>query len=270
MKRAFVDIREQPHYRTDAFYAGLKASGFHVLPRQLPADGPRPGDVLVIWNRYSDKELTADKWERLGGTVLVAENGYCGRDAAGRQFYALAIHGHNGSGRWNGGGPERWGALGLAIRPWRVAGEHVLVCPNRHFGMKGFAMPQNWERETVAQLRRFTKRPVRVRPHPNGGTPERPLAADLENCWAVVIWASSCGVHALLAGVPVIATAPWWILKPAASMRLDEVEAPAMPPRQEHFERLAWAQWSIEEITSGAPFRHLLSGPGQGQVAAAA
>lgn len=268
MKRAWCDIREQPHYRADAFQAGLRAQGFQVLMRQLPSEPPGPQDVLVIWNRYSDKELTADRWEAQGGTVLVCENGYVGRDGQGRQYYAIARHGHNGSGTWPDGGPERWGGLGLELRPWREHGEHLLVCPNRHFGMKGFAMPQDWEPAALKTLRAATKRPIRVRPHPNGGTPVRALAEDLAGAWAVVIWASSCGVHALLAGIPVICTAPWWICRSAAVARLAELEAP-LPDRRPAFERLAWAQWTLEEIERGEPFAHLLSAARQGEVAQA-
>lgn len=271
MKRAWCDIKPHPHYRAGAFEAGLRACGFHVLMRQLPADPPQPGDVLVIWNRYSDRELTADKWEKHGGTVLVAENGYCGRDAQGIQHYALARHGHNGSGEWPDGGPERWQGLGIGMRPWRLDGTHVLVCPNRHFGMKGLAMPVDWEKRTVAELRRFTKRPVRVRPHPGNDKPARELAADLQNCWAAVIWASSAGVHALLAGIPVFALSPWWICKTAAQPSLADIEAPALEPdlRPAAFARLAWAQWTVEEIARGDAFRHLLPAARQAEVAAA-
>lgn len=274
MKRAYCTIREKPHYRRDSFVAGLKASGFHVEFR-LPSAPPGPGDVLVIWNRYSDHEQTADTWERQGGTVLVAENGYCGRDAAGQQLYAIAAHGHNGSGTWpDRDGEEdygaRWRALGMEIGPWRESGEHILVCPNRHFGMRGLAMPIDWEASTVKQLRAVTRRPIRVRPHPNGGAPATPLAADLENCLAVVVWASSAGVHALLSGVPVVCTAPWWILKDCGASALKHVEQARAGERLPHFERLAWAQWTVEEIALGLPFRYLLPDARQGEVAQAA
>jgi hypothetical protein len=269
VKRAYCDIREKPEYRAEAFISGLKANGFHVLHRQLPAEPPKPGDVLVIWNRYSVQEQTADTWEKQGGTVLVAENGYCGRDANGHQLYALAVHGHNGSGTWRAGGPERWERLGLELKPWRARGEHVLVCPNRHFGMKDLAMPVGWEQETVKRLRQHTKRPVRVRPHPQNSAPAVPLAAELERCHAVVVWASSAGVHALLAGVPVIALSKWWICKAAASPDVSTVEAPPPPERRPVFERLAWAQWTVEEIARGEPFAHLLSAARQSEIAAA-
>lgn len=256
--RAFCDIREKPSYRADAFVNGLKSCGFHVLHKQLPNDAPRPGDIAVIWNRYSVAEIAADKWEKQGGKVLVAENGYCGRDAQGHQLYALAAHGHNGSGTWPKGDGSRWASLGIEIEPWREKGDHILVCPNRPFGMKGLAMPQDWTATTVNRLRAYTKRPVRVRPHPGTSQPPCSLAADLENCHAVVIWASSAGVHSLLAGVPVICASPWWIAKGAAGTDVRTIEAPVMPERRPVFERLAWAQWSVAELASGEPFRRLL------------
>lgn len=279
MKRAYIEIRHAPHYRRDAFVAGLRVAGF-LVQESLPTQPPAPDDVLVIWNRYSDKEVAADKWEKQGGQVLVAENGYCGRDAQGRQHYALALHGHNGSGQWYEGGPERWDALGIALQPWRERGETVLVCPNRNFGMRGLAMPYGWEKDIVARLRKRTSRPIRVRPHPNGSAPSRPLADDLNDAHCVVIWSSSCGVHALIAGVPVVAESPWWICKSAALDDLkyiDSLNGPgpwenmgAIVTRRQALQRLAWAQWTIEEIADGTAFSHLLRPAEQGQVAAGA
>lgn len=264
---AYCLIRPLPHYRLDAFVAGLKAAGYQVT---VGVCGKvNPGDVLLIWNRYGSNEQLADDFERRGGTVLVAENGYIGRDAAGRQHYALAIHGHNGRGQWHPGGTERWVQLGIELKPWRADGEHILVCPNRPFGMRGFEMPVHWARDTVERLRRHTKRPIRVRPHPGNWqqqTPQVPLAEDLANAWAVVVWSSSAGVHALAAGIPVWCTAPWWILKPAAQDDLRQIEhRPDMrPDRFAAFSRLAWAQWTVDEIARGDAFRHLLRHPGQG------
>ena len=269
MPRAYCTIRDAPHYRRAAFDAGLRACGFTVHDF-LPSQPPGPGDVMVIWNRYGDKEPAADTWEKQGGTVIVAENGYIGRDAQGRQHYALAIHGHNGSGRWSVGGPERWAALGIDLKPWRLEGEHVLVCPNRSFGTRTTAMPHDWERKSVLELRKHTKRPIRVRPHPGSSAPARLLADDLVNAWCVVIWASSCGVHALAAGIPVICTAPHWICKAAADLDwLTLNQACVRDRRQEAFERMAWAQWTVDEIASGKPFRYLLSDSRQAESCAA-
>ena len=121
-------------------------------------------------------------------------------------------------------------------------------------------MHPEWADDVARRLRAYTTREIRIRPHPGNWQkepPRVPLVADLEGCWAMVTWASSAGVHALLAGVPVIREAPWWILAGAASSDIRAVEHPPEPDRLPAFVRLAWAQYNIEEIAAGLPFEKL-------------
>lgn len=255
MSIAYNTLRPGPHYRREAFDTGLAAAGYDV--KNTPPGPCKRGDVLCIWNRYGTDHDLAKHFEAGGGKVLVAENGYIGRDGSGMQLYALARGGHNGSGTWPEGGPERWTALGVPVAPWRARGAHILLCPNRTFGMPGLAMPAEWLGEVRRKLQKMTKREVRYRPHPMNHAP-KPLDPDLSNCHVVIIWASSIGVHALVAGVPVIAASPYWICK-AASGRLEDIENPPIPDRLPVLERLAHAQWTLAEIASGEPFRRLLA-----------
>lgn len=283
MRKAFVMIREQPHYRRDAFMAGLKAAGFDAR-----TGGPRdvaPGDVLVTWNRYADVHELATRFERLGGTVLVAENGYVGPGGVSphsmepRQWYALAIGGHNGSGAWPAGGPERWDALGVELQPWRSDGEHILVCPNRSFGRPDLIMPYDWARKVEERLRKVTKREIRIRPHPgNNPVQARPLAEDLRGAHACVIWSSSAGVQALIAGVTVFCEAPSWICKAGvfkdvriADCRVTQERGTVGTmtiERKSALERLAWAQWHVDELATGEPFARLTEHASREAVAA--
>lgn len=246
-------------YRREAFIQGLRAVGYDVF-----GDDPglvahcRPGDVLVIWNRYGVWHDIASRFESKGGVVLVAENAYVGLDRKNRQRYAIARSGHNGSGQWVSGGPERWASLGVELTPWRETGDHILVCPNRCFGMPGFIMDSMWPEKILERLRKLTKRPVRVRRHPGNAPPTKPLAADLANAWAVVIWASSAGCEALISGIPVYCEAPWWIARDAAITDLRSIEAPPLLDRLPAMQKLAWAQWSVDEIKRGEPFSYLL------------
>ena len=264
MKHAFSAIRDVPHYRHDAFIAGLKRVGYHVN-LHLPARPPAPGEVLVLWNRYSDRELTADAWEKKGGVVLVAENGYAGADAEGRQYYALAKSGHNGSGTWPAGDGSRWAALGIELKPWRAEGSHVVVFGQRSIGSKAMASPPGWHDHLTARLRKFTKRAVRVRPHPGNPANHPEVIADtqklLAGAHAVCLWSSANGVRALIEGVPVFYDAPRWILEGAAVKGVENVEAPRMDDadRLAALERMAWAQWTVDEIASGEPFARLLA-----------
>lgn len=232
-----------------------------------------PGDVVLMWNRYGENHDLACRAERAGATVLVAENGYLHGRHDGGDYYALAIGGHNGSGRWHVGGRERWDALGVELKPWRTDGEHIVVAPNRPFGRPDMMMPLNWASDAERRLRRLTTRPIKVRAHPGNNPPTVPLEDDLRAAWAVVIWASSAGVKALVDGVPVICEAPYWICKGAADANAECVEKiddrGGLVTREAALRRLAWAQWSVNEIASGEPFRYLLSDTRQAESAAA-
>ena len=275
--KAYCLIRSQPWYRREAFTTGLRMAGLEVKTGQ--PDRIDRDTVVLMWNRYAENHQIAERVEQGGGTVLVAENGYVGRGGTTPKFdvhggveqghyYALAIGGHNGSGRWKQGGPERFEALGVDLKPWRTGGEYILVCPSRNFGRPDMLMPTFWADQTIRALRKFTKLPIRVRDHPGNNEPKRPLAEDLKGAAAVVVWASSAGVHALIEGIPVLCGAPHWICKDAAFDKADAFREDLASPwmqmgfadcRRRAFERMAWAQWTVEEIASGEPFRYLLS-----------
>jgi hypothetical protein len=265
MTTAYCCLKKHADARHDVFMAGLRAAGY-ATEEGFPRCPVRPDDIMIMWNRKGEYERHADLFEGMGGKVLVAENGYIGKDANGHQHYALAIHGHNGSGLWYSNGPDRFRALGLELKPWRTDGRHILVCPNRFIAPKWFLMPSDWERTTVAALRRLTDRPIRVRPHPGHWKrltehPSIGLARDLENAWACVIWSSSAGLHALVNGIPVIRTGPFWVAAGADGTDLAAIENPPMPDRVPVFECIACAQWSLAEIASGLPFRVLRGEP---------
>lgn len=268
---AYNLIRSEPFYRRDAFTAGLKACGFDVKNGQ-PNNG-KPGDVLLIWNRYYQNHDLAVRFERDGGTVIVSENGYLGPSGISpvqmqpRCIYALARGYHNDCTVIPSAGPERFNALGVTLQPWRTTGNHILVCPNRSFGTPGRFMHPDWAADVKKRLERVTSREIRVRPHPGNDLPKKPLADDLKDCWAVVIWASSAGVHALVAGIPVICEAPYWICHGAAFNGFKEFEQigdirndylSAYAGRLRALQRLAHAQFNLSEIESGEAFRHIL------------
>ena len=259
--------RQEMHYRHGAFTHGLRTAGYDVRS-DYSAGGGR-GNVLLIWNRYGQYHDIATRFEATGGTVLVAENGYLGPDGISphamnpRTMYALGRGAHNDSTAIPEGGPERWAALGVDLAPWRTVGEHILVCPNRSFGIPERMMPPNWPIDVCNRLRKLTKREIRLRPHPGNSPAKKPLAEDLAGAWATVIWSSSAGVHSLIAGGPVICCAPHWICKGAADAHLECVEKVddrgGLQTREEAMQRLAWGQWHLSEIESGASFRALLA-----------
>ena len=267
MKRAFVLIREAAPYRREAFVQGLRAIGFQTYLRR--PENPGHGDVIVMWNRYGPDHELAGRAAAGGAAVIVAENGYVmpgggtpkWDNAGAGAYYSIALDYANGNGRWFVGDEDRWSALGIELKPWRTGGDHVLILPNRSFGAPGKMMDPRWTESMVGRMKKMTDRPVRVREHPGNGRPSRPLAADLEGCYAAVIWYSTAGLHALINGIPVMCYSPGWIAMEATST-WEDIEAGRLPDRLPALRRMAWAQWRLDEIAAGIPFVTLLKGGG--------
>lgn len=262
--RAFVYIRDLPHYRCDAFCSGAKRAGFEVVRNKTDF---RAGDVLFIWNRYGSYDDLARQAEKAGAVVIVSENGFAGRDANGNQFYQLAIGGHNGSGWWHVGNEDRLTKQGLVAQPWQPSSpeSHVVVRGQRGIGRPGVGSPPDWHNQVAQRLKKYTKRRVLVVPHPgNGAVDDTAHEQYLKGAHALVIWSSSVGVKALLAGVPVMCESRYWVCR-GASHPVAEIERPDL--RSEHYDEhrrralhsMSWAQWSLEEIASGEPITLLLN-----------
>lgn len=166
--------------------------------------------------------------------------------------------------------PDKWNQisqrLGLELKPWRAAGDHILVCGQRDGGwsMKGTDMNQ-WVLDTVKQIRTRTSRPIVIRPHPKnpinphlfGNIPNlkfsraTTLQQDLHNAWASVFFNSSSCVASVLAGVPVFASDSDCVAWQVANHDLSQIEKPLTPEREQWLWDLSAAHWTDEESRSG-------------------
>lgn len=238
MKRAFLNLRLTVAERVEAFARGLRLNGYKVIPGVT--DKPEAQDILVTWNRIGIGNHAARAFEAAGRPVLVAENATWGNDFAGKRWYTIARNWHNTAGCFPVGGPERWDSLGVELAPFRTEGETVILA-QRGIGSPPTKSPFGWEED--AQRRHGG----RIRQHP-GTRAAKALEADLAKAGRVVTWGSGAAVKALLWGIPVTSEMPGWIGEQ------DNTEA----GRLAMFRRLAWAQWTLDEIAEGVPFRGLL------------
>lgn len=248
--RAYVALRESPHYRRDIFATGLRRLGYNV--EFTLRQHPEPNDLLLIWNRYSGFHDTARRFEAVGAKVLVTENSLLGKEArAGEHWLSLALNHHNGAGRWKVGGPERWDSLGIELQPWKDGGHEAVLLLQRGIGAPG-----------VAQPRGFHVKGCRVRAHPGKGGIEIPLDKDLARARCFVTWASGAGLKALILGVPGFAGLPQWVgapaCKPLEAFLRGEEPMRDDAARLAMFRRLAWHIWRRSEIESGEAFRWLI------------
>lgn len=251
MRTAVLTIRKEPYYRRAAFESMLKRHGYEVAstgPRYAHIRPKSREDLFVLWNKkHGADELIANAWESLGGSVLVVENGYLQR--VDKTYYAISVHGHNGSGWFPVGGEDRFSKLGFELKPWHERkpgphGTHALICAQRGIGSTLMASPPHWAEKLKAKMAGHEVKVV-LRPHPGNHAPKTPIEHDLANAHACHIWSSGAGVRALVEGVEVKHYAPYWIC-----------DSPTGRENQLH--RMSHGQWHHEEIATGEPLARIL------------
>jgi len=255
MPDAQVMVRDSPHYRRESFVSGLAANGFSVT--FSPIQNPTVDDLLLVWCRYGETHAEACRFERAGARVIVAENGYLGRDWRGDLWYALAHNWHAGHGRINVGGPERARAMFDEPEAWAPGKGPAVILGQRGIGSPPVAAPHGWAQRVMREL--YSARIDHVyREHPGAKHDTVGLLAQLHGSRFAVAWSSGALLKSILHGTPVYHGLPNWIGADAAAPYSLPLPAPFLGDRWAMLQRLSWAQWRLSEIASGDAFNHLL------------
>lgn len=243
--RAWVKIPDSTNYHQGAWISGLCAAGYKATTDRFT---PVSGDLLVIWNRGVQHTADADEFEKAGGNVLVAENGYLGKWWNGHKWFALSVGHHNGAG-WYPYLPDRWDRYAIILPAWRQHGTEVVALPQRGIGEAGVAMPRGWEPS------------VRCRIRPHLGIKEAiPLEDDLIHAKAVITWGSGAAIKAMALGIPVVYEFREWIGKDAAThISVAEFDNLEQFDRLPTFRKVLSAMWTVDEVASGLPFKEMHS-----------
>jgi hypothetical protein len=183
--------------------------------------------------------------------------------------------------------PNRWVKIQqhyhLQLQPWRQSGNHILLCLQRDGGwsMAGWDVV-DWAIKNIIEIRKYSDRPIRIRPHPGDKRASKycerllklcqgrglnqieisqagsSLMQDFVNCWVVVNHNSSPGVAAVIEGIPVILTDPERSQAgDMATQGIHRVENPLMLDRDAWIYRISQFHWSHAELQSGACWTHM-------------
>lgn len=182
--------------------------------------------------------------------------------------------------------PQRWQKistdLNIRLKDYRREGNHILLCMQRNGGWSmGNLDNQDWALKTIAEIRKYSDRPIVVRLHPGDKETKRIIKAggplcklkfnynvilshnenlldDLKDCWAAVNHNSSPVVGAAIEGYPIFVTDPDNSqCKEIANLSLSKIENPLMPDRQKWVERLSMFHWKFSELNSGECWQHM-------------
>ena len=277
-----------------AFASGVRASGDEVVDAVSATTDHSQMDAFLTWNGLKNQmKPIADAYKAAGKKVVILETPLMNRDvdprdyASGRLGINHIVYSYGDFNIPESAGPERFEKLGIELLPWRKKGDHIVIAMQLSddtsiCGVDFFA----WIENCIKQLREHTSRPIVLKSHPmiesNLNHPVRAMEAArlqdmstrlnfeifksnlddsrfdlLDNCWAVVCLTTGLAIDCVIRGIPVIATHPGNFMYPIQSNEILEIENPRMGDRQPWFNRLAYAQWSIEEAESGVAWRHI-------------
>lgn len=260
----FTPGERDPHHDKvlTAFAEGVRETGDQCFISSV--EQYAPCDVAVVFGvrkkavAYSSHRGDIfDRHQKENKPCIVIDSGYVKRD----KYFMVGLNGLNGRANFkNGSCPsDRWRALDIELKPYRDDGEHILVCGQIPWdaSVQDFDHPQ-WCLDVMEDLRARTKRPIRFRPHPLIAThPLPPLERDLQDAFAVVTFSSNTAVDAIISGIPAFAMDKGSMAWMVANRDFIYLDKPLLAPREPWAFNLAYAQWNLEEMREGKPWRHL-------------
>jgi hypothetical protein len=254
-----LHVNHAEHQKTNAGWMaeGLRRHGHETF--FVPFDQPAECDMAVVWGWR--QKMVEMRCRRNGTPLLVMERGHiqprfeftsCGFGGIQRHAEYPDIT-----------DPSRWNKLfSHHLEPWKGAGEYALICGQvRGDASIGNLNIVDWGNQVTRELNDLGYEVV-YRPHPfsirhsDNFCPagarlslDPSLESDMEHAAFVVVYCSTAGVEAALAGVPVVTLNDGAMAWPVASHVL--TDPIVKPDRTEWMSRLAWTQWTKEELCAG-------------------
>lgn len=150
----------------------------------------------------------------------------------------------------------KWSSI---LKPWKESGKVILVCPPSDKSSHYFNVDAaKWTKEILAELKKYTKREVRIREKPEGRS-NRLLKDAIQDdfddgVFAVVAYNSIAATEAIIHGIPVFTLAPN-AASPMGLSDLSKINNPIYPDREKWLKSLAYGQFSLSEMESGDAWR---------------
>lgn len=169
---------------------------------------------------------------------------------------------------------QRPNKLGLKLKDFKLNRKPEIIIAAQHvqsLQWKNMPDPCAWVTQTVTNIRKYTDRPILVRPHPrslfgpvSGTTIVYPKKIentydnfDIDyNYHCVVNHNSGPAIQSIIHGTPAVCDQS--SLAYPVSNKIKDIENPVMSDRQQWFVELCHTEWTIDEIENGLPFLRIL------------
>ena len=272
----FGSINSKPVF--EAFIKSLQNAGEKVL-----INSDDNCDVAVIWSILWQGRMHGNRriWETYQSKkkpVIVLEVGGIKRNVT----WKIGINGVNreadfANQTFDG---ERWKKLNIELKPWRSTGDTIIICGQHHRSHQWRNNPTMnlWFEQQINEIRKHTDRPIVIRPHPRNPTgfdiskwknvtkvlPQRDyntvddtdFKEKLKQAWAVVNYSSNPAMMSVFNGIPVFVSEQS-LCYDVGNTSLSNINNPAMPDRSNWANKLAYTEWTTEEIKQGLPWQRI-------------
>ena len=259
----------------DSFIKGCRSIGVTMVPNQQDADAAVIWSVL--WNgRLRGNQAVYDHYRKQGKPVFILEVGTLVRE----KTWKLSVNNINCEGIFPNCDEflaDRENILGVNLKPVKSSrNSEILIATQHGLSQQWHGMPKmsQWVTDTIAEIRRYSPRPIAIRFHPR-----HPLRMPIDSMTrieyprkisetydnydikydyhCVINWNSGVAVQASIEGCPVI-TGPT-SLASAVSCKIPDIEHVVVPDRTEWFKKILHTEWLVEELAQGIPQKRLLN-----------
>jgi|TARA_R110000822_G_scaffold21401_1_gene67756 hypothetical protein len=241
------------------------------------------GDVAVIWSvlwrgRMLQYQSIWERYRKAGKPIIVIEVGGLLRNIS----FKIGINGINRDADFANQtfDDQRWPLFKHELRPWNPTGDLIVICGQHDASeqWKGLPKMSQWIEQQIIEIRKYTTRPILVRPHPRNvinfdenkfknvkvRLPKRDymtyddtdFKATLERTWAVVNHSSNPAMEAVIKGIPVFVSESS-LCHDVGNIKLADINTPAMPNRLSWANKLAYTEWFADEIEQGIPWARI-------------
>lgn len=240
-------------------------------------------DVAVIWSvlwrgRMAENKKVWDFFKKQNKPVVVLEVGGIKRNVT----WKMGINGINRDADFANQEitEQRWQLFNIEMKPWKQTGNVIVICGQHDNSQQWAGMPRmsKWMVQQIHELRKFTDKPILVRPHPRnqfnineeqfenvrvklpvrdyGTYDDTDFKKTLQSTWAVINHSSNPAMEAVFNGIPVFVSKSS-LCYDVGNHSLGDIKTPVMPNRLKWTNQLAHTEWTTQEIREGIPWARI-------------
>lgn len=266
--RQFGALNSKPVF--DAFETGIK-----LLGHQIVDNGE---DVPVIWSVLWNGRMAPNKdiyysSRSVGKPVVILEVGNLKRNHTWR----ICVNHTTGLGYFGNDkdlDSDRPKKIGINLNDYREKRKPEILIATQHYKSQqwdGQPSIDQWLQELILKIRENSDRKIIVRPHPRSGlrlsgknykiqTPKKIASTydnfDIDYDYHCFINSNSGpAIQAAIDGSPIVCDVS--SLAYPVSTRLENIENPILPDRDDWLINLCHTEWFIEEISRGIPLKRI-------------